>query len=66
MEDHSKGVLFLAILMVDNQNLVPASKDENAEQKEEAVESDVAKAFGNHGYNKTKGLVKSQEEDDLL
>lgn len=52
--------------MVDEKDLVPASENENAKQKEEAVKSYVAQAFRNHRYNQTKALVKTQEEDDLL
>jgi len=35
----------LAVLKVDVKNLVPAAKNENAKQKEEAVKSYVSEAF---------------------
>jgi len=37
--------------VVDEKDLVPASENENAKQKEEAVKSYVTEAFGNHCHN---------------
>ena len=61
-----EGVALFASFNSNMKNLVPTSKDQDAEQEEEAVEWNIGQTLVDHVYDKAECFVEPQEKDHFV